>query len=223
MYTAQDISLFVPFYNAARTIVPCIEALLGQTVKAARLFVIDDGSTQPLPSQLAVEVISHGVNKGLAAGRNTALQACDSSLIASVDADVVADPQWLETLLETLNDSGASGVAGRMDEHYQRNVGDRWRAVLMAQHWGDEKLDNPRFLFGANTLMRVGKLRAVGGFDESCRTNNEDRTVCDALSHGHDIRRNAEILGRCRGTQPTKATDHLIKDQQRFLAVSVIT
>jgi len=185
MYTAQDISIYVPFYNAGRTIERCIESLLAQTIKPKRLFVIDDGSLEKLPEGIAVEVISHGINKGLAAGRNTALNNCETALIASVDADVIAQPQWLEVLLNTLNDSAAAGVAGRMDEYYQENTGDRWRAVHMAQHWGDEKQENPRFLFGANTLMNVEALRKVGGFDTSCRTNNEDRTVCDALvEHG---------------------------------------
>ena len=109
------------------------------------------------------------------------MNLCETALIASVDADVLADKYWLESLLNSLNESNAAGVAGRMDEHYQLTMGDKWRAVHMAQHWGDERLENPRFLFGANTLMKADKLRSVGGFDERCRTNNEDRTVCDSL------------------------------------------
>jgi hypothetical protein len=181
MFTAQDITVYVPFYKASKTIEACVDSLKKQSITFGRLLVVDDGSPEPLPMSLDVECLQHEFNRGLAAARNTALANCQTSLIAAVDADVVVEANWLEKLLETLNESGAAGVAARMDEHYQRNIGDRWRAIHMAQHWGDEMIENPRFLFGANTLYNVAALKDIGGFDETCRTNNEDRTVSEAL------------------------------------------
>ena len=118
---------------------------------------------------------------GLAVARNTALENCDTPLIASVDSDVVAEKDWLEKLLERINQGDVVGVAGRMDEFYKQDIGDRWRAKHMAQHWGEQPLLNPRFLYGANTLMIADELRNSGGFDACCRTNNEDRSMCDSL------------------------------------------
>ena len=180
MYEPRHISLYVPCYNENTTIEHCLDSLLRQTIKVDSLFLVDDGSTQKLP-KLPVEIITHPENLGLASARNTALQHCQTPLIASVDSDVVADPEWLEKLLLRFNDGDVVGVAGRMDEFYKDDIGDRWRAKHMAQHWGDDALDNPRFLFGANTLMKTEELRSSGGFDTRCRTNNEDRTMCESI------------------------------------------
>jgi glycosyltransferase involved in cell wall biosynthesis len=204
MFTSQDITVYVPYYCASSTIEACINSLKSQSVKFAQLIVIDDGSPEPLPSSIAVEVIKHNVNKGLAAGRNTALSLCSTPLLAAIDADVVVEEDWLENLLKSLNKHDAAGVGGQMVEHNQNNIGDRWRAVHMAQHWGGQSLVNPRFLFGANTLFKVSALRSVGGFDESCRTNNEDRTVSEAL-YKADFQLVYEPAAQCRHLRQDEA------------------
>ncbi|MCM8533706.1 MAG: glycosyltransferase [Lentisphaeraceae bacterium] len=180
MYDPKHISLYVPCYNANTTIERCIDSLLTQNLQVGSLFVVNDGSTQPLPA-LPAQVIDHPENLGLASARNTALAHCQTPLIASVDSDVFVEKDWLEILLNKMNTSQVSGVAGRLDEFYTEDLGDLWRARHMAQHWGDEAQINPRFLYGANTLMKADALRKVGGFDTLCRTNNEDRTMCEAL------------------------------------------
>lgn len=181
MFSPSDITLYVPFYNAGRTISRCIESLKKQSVTPFEILIIEDGSQESLPAGLDCRVIEHGENKGLSAGRNTALGECKTKLIASVDADVVADQFWLENLLKCLNNSSAAGVGGGMVENFQNSLGDTWRAVHMAQNWGPELIENPRFLFGANTLFQKECLEKVGGYDESLRTNNEDRTISESL------------------------------------------
>jgi glycosyltransferase involved in cell wall biosynthesis len=184
MYTAHDITVYVPCFKAGRTVDACMGALLGQSLVPRRFLAIDDGSPQPL-ALAGVEVIRHSVNSGLAAARNTALAACETPLIASVDADVVADRDWLARLLAALNEAASShpmgGAGGRLTEHYQQRLADRWRAVHMAQHWGPERILNPRFLYGANTLLVADEVRHGGGYDMALRTNNEDRVLSEAL------------------------------------------
>lgn len=179
-YVPGDITLYVPCYNPGALLTRVVDGIRRQTIRPARVLLVDDGSSE-LPGSGGYEVLRHGANLGLAAARNTALAACRTRLIAALDADVVADPDWLEGLLSTLNETGAAGVGGRLVEHEQAQLGDRWRAVHMAQHWGDQRVVNPRFLFGANTLFAADVLRGAGGYLAELRTNNEDRTLCDAL------------------------------------------
>ena len=181
MFSPSDITVYVPYFNAARTIARCSDSLKNQSITPFEIIIINDGSEEPLPSSVKIRVINHSGNKGLSAARNTALNACQTRLIASIDADVVAEKDWLENLLKALNETGAAGVGGRMNEHYQNNLGDRWRAVHMAQNWGGKSVKNPRFLFGANTLFKVKDLKNAGGYNENLRTNNEDRTISDSL------------------------------------------
>lgn len=196
MFSPSDITLYVPYFNAGRTITRCIESLKNQSIQASEIIIIDDGSEEPLPDGLGCRVVKHVVNKGLSAGRNTALRECKTKLIASVDADVIADKNWLELLLNRLNESSVAGVGGCMLEKYQENLGDSWRAVHMAQNWGEEVIQNPLFLFGANTLFTKECLDRVGGYDEELRTNNEDRTVSELL-YSHGFKLSYEPAARC--------------------------
>jgi glycosyltransferase involved in cell wall biosynthesis len=186
-YKPSDISLYVPCYNAGATIGACLEAVGKQTARPRRVMVIDDGSEVRYLNP-EIEVIRHDQNRGLAAARNTALKACDTRLIASLDADVLPDSTWLERLLDAINAPSCSGTGGMMTERYSENLADRWRAVHMAQNWGDTSVRNPRFLFGANTLYKTQVLKGAGGYDERHRSNDEDRTISDLLyAQGHDL------------------------------------
>lgn len=180
MYKPHDVTLYVPYYNTADTIGLCLDGVFEQTAMPHKIIVVDDGSRTPFRSD-AVEVIRHEANRGLAAARNTALAHCETPLIASLDSDVVADPTWLECLLKAVNLDHVVGAGGCLVEHYQDNLGNLWRAEHMKQHWGGKRLRNPRFLYGSNTLYRVDALEAAGSYDERLRTNNEDRTISEAI------------------------------------------
>lgn len=175
--------MYSPCHNAGRFIAGCLEGVRCQApARPARVLLVDDGSSEPLPPLPGVEVIRHGANLGLGAARNTALEACATPLLAALDADAVPGPGWLQALLDALNEfPEAAGAGGMMEEAYAISPADRWRSIHMAQHWGGKQLVNPRFLFGSNTLFKTVALRRAGGYDAALRTNNEDRTISDKL------------------------------------------
>ncbi len=194
MFSGTDVTLYVPCYNAGDTLPQCLDGIRCLSVLPSRIILIDDGSDVPVEVDGA-EVIRHAENRGLAAARNTALHACETSLIASLDADVVTCPEWLETLLDAMNSGDWAGVGGKLIERTTDTVADRWRAVHMAQNRGEEAVVCPEFLFGSNTLYRSEPLRSVGGYDDRLRTNNEDRTISDALySAGHKLLYQADAV-----------------------------
>ena len=190
MYTSDDVTFYVPCYNANKTIDACLGSISQQTQRPAEILLIDDGSTDApeYSADQTVRVISHSTNRGLAAARNTAIEHCTTRLIASIDADVVIEPNWLNVLLGVLNSKLYIGAGGALHEQFNRRLADRWRATHMAQHWGDHEQINPRFLYGANTIFAVEALRSVGGYDARLRTNDEDRTMCERLyEEGHQL------------------------------------
>ncbi len=179
------VSVYVPAYNVADFLGPCIEGLLGQTFPADEILVIDDGSRDTSAEIAArypsVTLIRHPVNKGLAAARNTAMRAARNELVASMDADCIAAPDWLAELARNLTDPAIVGVGGKLIEGVQRSLADRWRSVHMPQHWGDAPIRGPRFLFGCNNLFRKSAVLELGGYDERMRTNGEDTDLCMRL------------------------------------------
>jgi len=179
------VSTYVPAYNVAEYLPRCVEALFAQTLPPDEILVIDDGSrdasAEIVAKYPAVTLIQHGTNKGLAAARNTAMRAARNELVASLDADCIADPEWLAQLADAMQDPSIAGVGGKLTEGVQKNTADCWRAVHMPQHWGDAAIRNPRFLFGCNNLFRKSAVLAAGGYDESMRTNGEDVDICRRL------------------------------------------
>ena len=110
--------------------------------------------------------MSHDRNCGLAAARNTGFRSARNELVASLDADCVAEPEWLEKLLLHLDDPKVAGAGGRLEETVLTSLADRWRQVHLPENWGDSLVVNPPFLFGANGLHRKSRMEEVGAYDE---------------------------------------------------------
>lgn len=186
------VSVYVPAYNASNFLALAIESLQRQTLLPDQILVVDDGS-RDLTGEIAsrysqVTLLRHERNRGLAAARNTAFRAARNELVASLDADCIAEPDWLARLLTHLDEPKVVGVGGRLVEGVQLSIADRWRRAHMPQEWGDSYLRNPKFLFGCNNLFRRSIVLNAGGYDESMRTNGEDCDLSRRLMlDGHDL------------------------------------
>ncbi|MEL6499849.1 MAG: glycosyltransferase [Cyanobacteria bacterium J06635_13] len=174
------VSLYIPCYNVGEFIESCIQAVLQQTHPVAEILLIDDGCvdrTIEIAQKYPVKIIKHPVNKGLAAARNTAFKNAQHELVASLDADCVADPLWLETLLSHLEDPQVAIVGGKLVESVLDSQADRWRESHMTQNWGERILKNPLFMFGNNNVIRKSVIEQIGYYNESMRTNGEDSDI----------------------------------------------
>jgi GT2 family glycosyltransferase len=203
------ISLFVPCFNAEATLAACLEGVLAQSRRPDEVLVIDDGSTDgtaALAAGFGVRVIAHGHNRGLAAGRNTAVRAAAHEWIAALDSDCVARPDWLATLARRLEaDDTLAGAGGMLLETNRTALADAWRTRHMKQNWGDRPIPNARFLFGNNTLFRRAALERVGLYNEKLRTNFEDVAVSEALQRA----------GYALAYEPAAVVHHLRRDSLR--------
>jgi glycosyltransferase involved in cell wall biosynthesis len=108
-------TLVIPAFNAAATIREAIESALTQSFPPARVIVVDDGSTDATADVAAacaagIEVIRQK-NAGPGAATARAIEAVDTPLVASLDADDLWLPGKAEAQLATLRgDHGLSAV-----------------------------------------------------------------------------------------------------------------
>ena len=180
----MKISLYIPCYNAAETIGPCLDAVLKQTLSPDEIIVVDDGSTdqiQTILQKYPVRIIQHSENKGLGAVRNTALHNVRGDFVASLDGDCVPEPDWLERLMKLFYSDRVGGVGGRLVEKFSSSICDRWRTIHMPQSWQAEERA-PLFLFGANTVFRREVILKAGLYNEKFQRNYEDVDLCKRLS-----------------------------------------
>ena len=179
----NSVSLYIPCFNAGKTLAACLDAVLGQSEPAGEVVVVDDGSgdeTARIAARYPVKYLRHAANLGLAAARNSALRETRGEFVASVDADCVCEKDWLEILLGHFSSSHVAGAGGKLLETRNTRPADLWRAMHMKQHWGDAALEPP-FLFGANTVFRRSALEKSGFYDEAFRNNYEDVDICARL------------------------------------------
>ena len=189
----MDISLYLPCFNAEPFLERVLPAVFAQILLPREILIIDDGSTDKTAemartlgawSPVPLRVVSHGENLGLAEARNTGLRESAGALVASLDADVVAEPDWLAALAAEMDGPGREvvwGVGGELIEGHRIAPGDRWRDAHMRQSWGPVRREKPPFLFGSNTLFRRAALTEAGGYDPRCRTNAEDVKLCEKI------------------------------------------
>jgi radical SAM superfamily enzyme YgiQ (UPF0313 family) len=174
------VTVYIPCYNAAKTLDECLKAVTAQSHPIDEILVIDDGSTDEtvaIASRYPVKIVRRPRNLGLAASRNTAFRAARNEFVAAVDADVALDANWLENIMQNVSDPAIAGACGRLVEKYRSKLPDAWRSVHMPQHWGKDKIRNPYFLFGADSLYRKSRIVETGLYGEGFKTNFEDVDV----------------------------------------------
>ncbi|MBM3573399.1 MAG: glycosyltransferase family 2 protein, partial [Alphaproteobacteria bacterium] len=151
----MKVSVYVPCYNGERYIGIAITSLLTQERKPDEIIVVDDGSTDAsaeIAAAYPVRLIRHDKNLGLAAARNTAVKAATGDIVASIDADCFATPDWLKHMVRMLEKNPKLvGIGGQLIEWQYRTLGDQWRLHHLFQNHGAKLQVNPWFLHGANT------------------------------------------------------------------------
>jgi glycosyltransferase involved in cell wall biosynthesis len=101
------ISVVIPAYNRAHMLAPAVTSAWSQKPEPpAEVIVVDDGSdddTATVAEELGARVIRHPRNLGLAAARNTGVEAASCEWVALLDSDDEWLPHHLAHLWELRN------------------------------------------------------------------------------------------------------------------------
>lgn len=176
--TPMSVSVVIPAYNSAAHVERLLASLRAQTYPRDRyeVILVDDGSGDDTAAR-AERVMADWAgdagrvlrkpNGGPASARNAGARASTADVIAYIDADCVADADWLEQVVGALA-AGADSAAG---------AGGPLRNVA-APGWVSDYLDACQFyrqrtrngvvdyLLTANVAFRRVALAQVGGFAE---------------------------------------------------------
>lgn len=173
--TATGVSVVVCAYTLDRwdDLQAAIDSLRQQSVLPREIIVVIDHNARLF--QRACEqwpdhvVLENAEAQGLSGARNTGVAAATGEVIAFLDDDAAAQPDWIERMLAAYRESGASGVGGAIEP--------KWEAGR--PRWFPEEFDwvvgctyrgmpagraRVRNLIGANMSFRRELLDAAGGF-----------------------------------------------------------
>jgi glycosyltransferase involved in cell wall biosynthesis len=167
--TLSLVSVVIPAYNEENQIAGCLESVAAISHDGFEVIVVDDNSTDKtveVASRYPVRVIRRSSRGGIAAARNSGLQAVRGEIVAFVDADCVVDKSWLQLLLSHYTDSriaGVGGVVGTRDSSFLA----KYRNYIAKEQYADSTgpVYGTPCIPGGNSSYRTNVLREIGGFD----------------------------------------------------------
>ena len=190
-----DVTVIIIAYASERHIARCLASVRAQTVRPARVVLVENGSPDDRRLSAAdmpdwVEFHENRDNLGFAAANNRAAETVATKWIAFLNPDAFPEPDWLEQLLAATerhpeaaffgSTQLAAGYAGLLD-----GVGDVYHAVGFPYRGGygrPARITPPEgsvfSVCAAASLNRRDVFEALGGFDESYFCYCEDVDLC---------------------------------------------
>jgi hypothetical protein len=216
-------TIAMPAYNASRTIRAAIRSVLAQTRSDFELLVVDDGSRDDTPAQVArfdderVRLL-HQENSGPGAARNLAIRSGRGRYVSMLDSDDLWLPAYLETMAGILDRDPEVGLA-YTDAWVLDDATGRIRRTS-AMHYQHPPRDPPRdphaflallltrgnFVFTSTTIRRE-VLDRVGLFQSALKPAEDFGLWLRIVAGGFEARRTDEKLAVYRKHAGSLSTD----------------
>lgn len=201
MREAPDISYIIPCYQCRRTVGRTIRSLQEQRTKLKKEIIIVDSSPQPVQEWIRmtfprVKVIASEDPLWPGAARNRGADAARAPLLAFIDADAAALPDWTRKLERRLEEENVFAAGGSVINGNPQYLASR------VQYWiefSEFRRQSPAgfrpYLSSSNMLMAAATFHGTGGFPEDLQMSEDMRF--------------SQKLGRGLLFEPTASIEHL--------------
>ena len=148
------ITVLMPTYNVAPWVDEAIQSVLNQTCKDFELLVVDDASSDGTLEHVKafedprVRIAAFPNNVGLADNLNRGLDLIDTELVARMDGDDIAEPDWLETGIKVLDSHPEVGVCSFGFQFFGTKT-----SLVRFPEWHEES--KAQMLFGCTVIVPV--------------------------------------------------------------------
>lgn len=217
--SSPDLSVVICTYNRADSLAIALASVLEQKIPGRNyeVVVVNDGSTDATEAvvmqiaaeaAVAVRMVQPNGKHGIAHARNTGIRAAAAPATVFFDDDQLADPGWLEGLLEVAEEKHTEMVGGprRLDlsDEVLQGLGPVCRGLLGENLYSAEsmRLDGKELPTTGNLYFTKALFERLGGFDEYLLASGEDA----------DFIRRARALGIEVWTAPQAMVAHMVPD-----------
>ncbi len=175
-----EVSIVLPFRNAADTLDDCLDSIRQQTLTAFELIAVDDGSsdgsTEILAERSRVDsrvILVPTEKRGIVGALNTGFARARSRFVARMDADDIMDPRRLELQSDFLKKNPGVAVVGcRVELFPIESIRAGYREYIRWQNSciePDEIADNIYVespFAHPSVMMRLSTVERMGGYSE---------------------------------------------------------
>ena len=191
-----SVSVIIPVRNRPAEIAACLNSLMHLDYPADKLeiIVVDDASDDATCEAVArfpeVRLLRMQQHRQASYCRNRAAEAAQGDILAFIDSDCLADPNWLRELVPAFRDHSLGAVGGWVDAALEENGLDYYEKVKSALKigaWFKRSEQAERFFYvpTCNFLVRREAFLSLGGFRETLHVG-EDVDLCWRLQDaGH--------------------------------------
>ncbi len=209
----HSVSVIIPAFNAECFIRDAIESVLHQTVPAAEVIVINDGSTdrtseilQTFGNRITVIALA---GRGAAAARNAGAAAASGTWLAFLDADDTWLPTKLERQLDVAREPGVAMVyTDRLNIGARDPLPER-QSDVQQLYAGDVFLDlliHGNHITLSSVIIHAVTFHSIGGFAEHLKSA-EDWDLWVRIAETNYISVCPEALVRYRFHPGMKSSD----------------
>ncbi len=200
LHSTTTIDAVIPVHNGACFIDRCLESVVGQSIAVNKIFVVNDGSTDP--TQLILEAWAERDSRvrpiklpksGVNAARNEGIRRSDADFITLLDIDDVWMPRKMELQLKVFRDSTDSlglvyGGQSIINQEGNRIDGVGKHEPVMRGELYQTLLHNGNIITGSasNVMIRRDVFSDVGLFDESLMFG-EDWDMWIRIAHRYKV------------------------------------
>jgi GT2 family glycosyltransferase len=212
------VSIVIVSWNGRHHLDTCLAAVKAQQGVATETILVDNGSTDGSVDYIRdrypwVRLVVLPTNCGFAGGNNAGVREARGPLIALLNNDTAAAPDWLRELISGIDQPSrfalaTSRIVYMHDPSMIDSAGDgmlRWGGAFKRHHGAPAHLaDESREVFGvcgAACAMPKAVFDELGGFDEDFFASHEDVDLSyRARLRGYRCRYVASAVVRHRGS-----------------------
>ena len=164
-----------------------VESILNQTYDEIELILVVDGNEELYDRVVeeygdieSVQIHVNEENIGLSGSRNNALEYVTGDVVALIDDDAVADPDWIAELVSVYETRDAIAVGGRMVPDWvagkPRFLPEEFYWLIGVTHKGfAEDGEEVRNTFGSNISFKRSVLEDLGGFEPAVGRQGDNK------------------------------------------------
>jgi len=154
-----------------------VESILDQTYDDVELVLVSDGD-QAVYEQMQTDYADHEdvlvtmteENVGVGEARNRGIELATGGVVAQIDDDAVADPEWVAELVRVYEETDAIAAGGRLTPMWvagkPRFLPEEFYWLIGVNHrWFAEPMEEVRNTYASNISFKMEVIEELGGFD----------------------------------------------------------
>lgn len=181
------VSIIIPVKDRPEDILECVQSLvkLNYPEDKLEIIVVDDGSCKSIADIIGpfeINLVRLERSQGASACRNIGAECAGGDILAFLDADCIADENWLNDLVPFLEIKSIGATGGFVDSYYTKSALDRYEESFSSLNMGKRTIlegntQSNFYVPTCNLLVRKDVYIKTGGFKSGMHVG-EDVDFC---------------------------------------------